>query len=146
MHFLTLYSYFVAYEVIKKSMTPVGSDPSKLDLGAIILAGGAAGVAMWSIAIPPDVRLTGGRSRSLSTARADLHALLRPVPSQTIKSRLQSAPSGTYSGFIDCASKTIKADGVRALWKGFGPAMTRAFPASACTCHFGPLAALRRPC
>jgi hypothetical protein len=53
--------------------------------------------------------------------------------SQTIKSRLQSAPSGTYSGFIDCASKTIKADGVRALWKGFGPAMTRAFPASACT-------------
>jgi hypothetical protein len=37
-------------------MTPVGSDPSKLDLGAIILAGGAAGVAMWSIAIPPDVR------------------------------------------------------------------------------------------
>lgn len=49
-------SYFVAYEVIKKSMTPAGSDPSKLDLGAIILAGGAAGVAMWSIAIPPDVR------------------------------------------------------------------------------------------
>lgn len=48
--------YFVAYEVIKKAMTPEGSDPSKLDLGAIILAGGAAGVAMWSIAIPPDVR------------------------------------------------------------------------------------------
>lgn len=52
---------------------------------------------MWSIAIPPDV----------------------------LKSRLQSAPTGTYSGFMDCARKTIAADGVSALWKGFGPAMAR---------------------
>lgn len=98
-------AYFVAYEVIKKALTPEGSDPSKLDLGAIILAGGSAGVAMWSIAIPPD----------------------------TIKSRLQSAPHGTYSGFVDCLAKTVKADGVKALWKGFGPAMGRAFPANAAT-------------
>ena len=44
---------------------------------------------------------------------------------QVIKSRIQSAPTGTYSGFIDCARKTIAADGVAALWKGFGPAMAR---------------------
>jgi hypothetical protein len=49
---------------------------------------------------------------------------------QTIKSRLQSAPQGTYSGFLDCARKLIAADGVTALWKGFGPAMARAFPAN----------------
>ncbi len=60
---------------------------------------------MWSLAIPPDV----------------------------IKSRIQSAPSGTYSGFMDCARKTIARDGVAALWKGFGPAMARAFPANAAT-------------
>lgn len=48
-------AYFVAYEAAKKALTPVGSDPSKLNLTAVILAGGTAGVAMWSIAIPPDV-------------------------------------------------------------------------------------------
>lgn len=26
---------------------------------------------------------------------------------------------------LDCVRKTIAADGVRALWKGFGPAMAR---------------------
>lgn len=60
---------------------------------------------MWAIAIPPDV----------------------------LKSRLQSAPTGTYSGMLDCARKTIAVDGVKALWKGFGPAMARAFPANAAT-------------
>jgi len=95
-------AYFAAYEVAKKALTPEGE---KLNLGAIIVAGGTAGVAMWSIAIPPDV----------------------------LKSRLQSAPTGTYSGILDCARKTIAADGVAALWKGFGPAMARAFPANAAT-------------
>ncbi|GJJ09931.1 hypothetical protein Clacol_004155 [Clathrus columnatus] len=98
-------AYFAAYEVAKKALTPKGSDPSRLNLGTIIMAGGTAGVAMWSIAIPPDV----------------------------LKSRIQAAPTGTYSGLLDCARKTIAADGVRALWKGFGPAMARAFPANAAT-------------
>ncbi|KAG8737209.1 carnitine transporter [Ceratobasidium sp. 428] len=98
-------AYFVAYEVAKKRLTPAGSDPSQLNLGAVVLAGGLAGVAMWSIAIPPDV----------------------------IKSRLQSAPHGTYTGFIDCIQKTIAKDGPKALWRGFGPAMARAFPANAAT-------------
>jgi len=98
-------AYFAAYEVTKKSLTPAGSSPSQLNLGAIIIAGGTAGVAMWAIAIPPDV----------------------------LKSRLQSAPTGTYSGILDCARKTIAADGIGALWKGFGPAMARAFPANAAT-------------
>jgi solute carrier family 25 carnitine/acylcarnitine transporter 20/29 len=55
---------------------------------------------------------------------------------QTIKSRLQSAPQGTYSGFLDCARKLIAADGVTALWKGFGPAMARAFPANVSSSTF----------
>ncbi|GJE87641.1 mitochondrial carrier [Phanerochaete sordida] len=96
-------AYFAAYEVVKGMLTPAGS--KDLNLGAVIFAGGMAGVAMWSIAIPPDV----------------------------IKSRIQSAPTGTYSGFLDCARKTIAADGVAALWKGLGPAMARAFPANAAT-------------
>ncbi|KAF8167748.1 carnitine acyl carnitine carrier [Crassisporium funariophilum] len=98
-------AYFAAYEVTKKALTPAGSSPSELNLSAIIIAGGTAGVAMWALAIPPDV----------------------------LKSRIQSAPTGTYSGLLDCARKTIAQDGVRALWKGFGPAMARAFPANAAT-------------
>lgn len=47
--------YFAAYEVTKKFLTPVGSSPADLNLGAVILAGGTAGVAMWALAIPPDV-------------------------------------------------------------------------------------------
>jgi solute carrier family 25 carnitine/acylcarnitine transporter 20/29 len=62
-------------------------------------------MAMWAFAIPPD----------------------------TVKSRLQSAPQGTYSGFMDCARKTMAQDGVKALFRGFWPAMARAFPANAAT-------------
>jgi len=51
--------YFAAYEVTKKALTPAGASPSELNLGAIILAGGTAGVAMWSLAIPPDVGFSG---------------------------------------------------------------------------------------
>ncbi len=48
------HSYFVSYEVVKKYMTPANAEG--LSLGAVILAGGMAGIAMWSVAIPPDVR------------------------------------------------------------------------------------------
>lgn len=64
---------------------------------------GMAGVAMWSIAIPPDV----------------------------LKSRLQSAPAGTYKGTADVLRVLLKNEGPQALFKGLGPAMLRAFPANA---------------
>lgn len=47
--------YFATYEFTKKALTPAGASPSELNLGAVIMAGGTAGVAMWAIAIPPDV-------------------------------------------------------------------------------------------
>ena len=47
-------AYFAAYEIVKRMLTPAGS--KDLNLGAVIFAGGMAGVAMWSIAILPDVR------------------------------------------------------------------------------------------
>lgn len=86
-------AYFVSYESIKRLLTPAGQDPQSLNLLNVLLAGGTAGMAMWSIAIPPDV----------------------------IKSRLQGAPHGTYSGFLDCARKLVAKDGPSALFKGFGP-------------------------
>lgn len=47
-------AYFVSYEAIKKALSKPGSDD--LSFGAIVAAGGLAGVAMWSIALPADVR------------------------------------------------------------------------------------------
>ena len=56
-------SYFAGYEVTKKALTPAGASPSDLNFGAVIFAGGMAGVCMWSIAIPPDVRKLPPASR-----------------------------------------------------------------------------------
>ncbi|KAI8874262.1 mitochondrial carrier [Ramicandelaber brevisporus] len=101
-------AYFGAYEVVKKLLTPEGSDPSQLKPGAILFAGGMAGVANWTVAIPPDV----------------------------LKSRLQSAPAGQYSGLKDVFVHMMKTEGPRALFKGLPAAMIRAFPANA-ACFFG---------
>ena len=57
----------MAYEVLKKRLTPAGS--TDLSLPAVMAAGAGAGVAMWSIAIPPDVsghELCAGPGPSLS--------------------------------------------------------------------------------
>lgn len=93
-------AYFVSYEATARALRP--SDGS-LSIGAELFAGGMAGVAMWSIAIPPDV----------------------------IKSRMQASPAGTYKGTLDCAAKVVRGEGVSALFKGLGPALLRAFPANA---------------
>ncbi|CAG8543412.1 20261_t:CDS:2 [Dentiscutata erythropus] len=93
-------AYFGAYELTKRLLTP---PDSTLNPAAVLFAGGMAGVAMWTIAIPPDV----------------------------IKSRLQSAPSGQYKGSMDVLRHLLKTDGPSALFKGIGPALLRAFPANA---------------
>ena len=73
----------MAYEVLKKRLTPAGS--TDLSLPAVMAAGAGAGVAMWSIAIPPDVsghELCAGPGPSLS------NQLTRP----TILARRSSNP------------------------------------------------------
>ncbi|KAJ9104678.1 hypothetical protein QFC21_002176 [Naganishia friedmannii] len=93
-------AYFVAYELVKDALKPTNSD--QLSVPAIITAGAAAGVAMWSIALPAD----------------------------TVKSKLQSASEGTYKGVVDCVRKTWGESGWRGFYHGFGPAMARAVPAN----------------
>jgi len=103
-------AYFGAYEFFKRSLTPEGTQSTI----AILFAGGMAGIANWSVAIPGDV----------------------------IKSRMQVAAPGTYKGFIDCVSQLLKNEGPGALFKGLGPAMLRAFPANA-ACFLGVELSLR---
>ena len=54
-------SYFATYEVTKKWLTP--ADSKDLSVSAVIFAGGTAGLAMWTIAIPPDVSIAIYSSR-----------------------------------------------------------------------------------
>lgn len=98
-------AYFGAYEAIKRSLTPKDADAKDLNLMTVLTAGGLAGMAMWSVALPMDV----------------------------VKSRYQGAPQGTYSGFLQCFRHTLATDGAKGLFKGAGPALLRAFPANAAT-------------
>jgi len=99
-------AYFASYEYVKRKMTPkdINGNPSgELSLTAVMVAGGAAGVAMWIPVFPID----------------------------TIKSRLQSAEgkptiSGTIRGLYSNG-------GFKAFFPGMGPAMARAVPANAAT-------------
>lgn len=97
-------AYFATYEVIKARLTK-NANGGELNKGAVLFAGGMAGVANWAVAIPPDV----------------------------LKSRLQAAPEGMYKGLGDVFMKLVREEGPQALFKGFVPIMARAFPANAAT-------------
>lgn len=103
--------YFLTYEYVKKAMAPKEGetqDPSKR-LMVTIFAGGMAGIANWAIGMPADV----------------------------LKSRLQTAPEGTYkNGIRDVFRELMKNEGPLALYKGVTPVMLRAFPANA-ACFIG---------
>lgn len=103
--------YFGTYELIKRTLMRwqnIDPDSGALSPGAVLCAGGFAGMAMWGFAIPAD----------------------------TLKSRFQTAPEGKYSGILDVYKHLMKEEGASALFKGMKPALIRAFPANA-ACFFG---------
>jgi solute carrier family 25 carnitine/acylcarnitine transporter 20/29 len=99
-------AYFAVYETVKRSLSPKdaeGNATGELSLGAVMVAGGSAGVAMWIPVFPVD----------------------------TIKSRLQSAEGRpTIGGTI---REVYGRGGIKAFFPGFGPALARAVPANAAT-------------
>lgn len=101
-------AYFGSYELIQRAMVSGDGDRSDLSIGKTIFAGGMAGVFNWIIGIGPDV----------------------------MKSRLQTAPEGTYNGVRDVFRQIVREEGVRGFTKGAVPVLLRAFPANAC-CFLG---------
>lgn len=100
--------YFLTYEYVKEvAAKELGTEGSRGLIGTI-LAGGSAGVANWLIGMPADV----------------------------LKSRLQTAPAGTYTGIRDVFAELMRKEGPLALYKGVTPVMLRAFPANA-ACFIG---------
>ena len=104
---------FFCYEALKKWLTPEGH---KGDLGAgrLIMAGGVAGIFGWVLSYPMDY----------------------------VKSQIQAEPYDRRTpwkknpylfdgGFFDCWKRTVQKHGFKALWRGFGPCVARAFPANA---------------
>jgi len=97
---------FGVYEAVKQYMAG-GPDTSNLSQGSLILAGGVAGGSLWLVVYPTDV----------------------------VKSVIQvdDYKKPRYSGSIDALKKIVAAEGVKGLYKGFGPAMARSVPANAAT-------------
>lgn len=101
--------YFMTYEWLQHILTPKGHDRNELSVSRTLTAGGFAGMFNWLVAIPPDV----------------------------LKSRLQTAPAGTYpNGIRDVFRELLRNEGIFALYKGVIPVMLRAFPANA-ACFLG---------
>ncbi|CAH4029909.1 mitochondrial carnitine/acylcarnitine carrier protein [Pieris brassicae] len=100
--------YFMTYEWVKEVLVPEDAS-AKLKMLATVVAGGCAGIANWLVGMPADV----------------------------LKSRLQTAPEGTYpNGMRDVFKQLMEKEGPTALYKGVAPVMIRAFPANA-ACFVG---------
>ncbi|XP_049876407.1 congested-like trachea protein [Pectinophora gossypiella] len=100
--------YFMTYELVKENFVPQDAS-NQFKLMMTIFAGGCAGIANWVVGMPADV----------------------------LKSRLQSAPEGTYPGGTrEVFTQLMAKEGPLALYKGVVPVMLRAFPANA-ACFLG---------
>ncbi|CAE7647868.1 SLC25A25 [Symbiodinium sp. CCMP2456] len=73
--------------------------------------------------LPVSERLVAG-----SVAGCISQAVVYPL--DVTKTRLAAAPSGTYSGILDCLQRTVAVEGFRALYKGIWPALLAIVPAS----------------
>lgn len=95
---------FGVYEAIKHVLAG-GQDTSSLGRGSLMLAGGLAGGSFWLSVYPTDV----------------------------VKSVIQvdDYKNPKYSGSFDAFRKILASEGVKGLYKGFGPAMARSVPANA---------------
>lgn len=98
------------YFLTYQTVTELLSTPGEPPtMSVIILTGGLSGIANWVIGMPADV----------------------------LKSRLQTAPEGTYPGGMkQVFVELMKKEGPRALYKGFIPVIIRSFPANA-ACFVG---------
>ncbi|EMS61321.1 hypothetical protein TRIUR3_24130 [Triticum urartu] len=108
---------FGVYEAVKQYMAG-GRDTSGLGQGSLILAGGLAGGALWLTVYPTDV--------VKSVIQVD------DCKKQSVI-QVDDCKKPRYSGSIDALKKIVAADGVKGLYKGFGPAMARSVPANAAT-------------
>lgn len=95
-------AYFSGYEAFRRLFCYLEDRTTPSSVG-LLFSGGMAGALNWIVAIPFD----------------------------TVKSRWQTAPKGTYSSALDVARQTLATEGAKGFFRGMGPAIGRAFPANA---------------
>ncbi|XP_044025271.1 solute carrier family 25 member 47-A isoform X2 [Siniperca chuatsi] len=93
--------YFLTYKTVCEWLTD--SSKKRPDWSAVMLAGGIAGMAGWTVGTPMDV----------------------------IKARLQmdgGRETKRYKGFYHCVTETVRAEGAGVFFKSLGINCLRAFP------------------
>lgn len=98
-------AYFATYEYCKRCLTPKDLDGNEgpLSLRAVAIAGAAAGTVM----------------------------IIPLFPIDTVKSRIQNAESKIK--VTEIVHEVYKSGGLRAFYRGIGPALIRTIPANAAT-------------
>lgn len=100
-------TYFLTYGVLKDFFT--NHKEREMTLLETVFAGGCSGTSLWLVCMPFDV----------------------------LKSRLQTAPDGTYpKGIRSVAKALLRTEGPSALYRGIVPILLRSFPANA-ACFVG---------
>jgi len=92
--------FFMAYEATRHALTPVGKTKDEIGALRTVVAGGVAGVTLWTIIFPADV----------------------------VKSRLQV--SGASTPMLTVMGDILKKEGLGRLYSGLGPTLLRTFPAT----------------
>jgi len=92
--------FFMAYEATRHALTPVGKTKDEIGALRTVVAGGVAGVTLWTIIFPADV----------------------------VKSRLQV--SGASTPMLTVMGDILKKEGLARLYSGLGPTLLRTFPAT----------------
>jgi solute carrier family 25 oxoglutarate transporter 11 len=65
-----------------------------------------------------------------STLVGSFFANIVTNPLDVVKSRIQQAKAGEYTGMVDCTTRSVQRDGVLVLWRGFVPAFVKLAPYS----------------
>ena len=74
---------------------------------------------------------TDVKNMFVSTLVASFFSTACSQPFDVVKSRIQQASSPTeYAGMVDCAKRSVAADGPLVLWRGFTPAFVKLAPFS----------------
>jgi len=92
--------FFMAYEATRHVLTPAGKTKDEIGALRTVVAGGVAGVTLWTIIFPADV----------------------------VKSRLQV--SGASTPMLTVMRDILRKEGLARLYSGLGPTLLRTFPAT----------------
>ncbi|KAK4765588.1 hypothetical protein SAY86_026678 [Trapa natans] len=67
-------------------------------------------------------------AHTLASIMSGLSATALSCPADVVKTRMMNQSNTMYSSSYDCLMKTVRIEGLRALWKGFLPTWARLGP------------------